>query len=162
MWGKFYFIFYQCISTPVKKPLYSQVFRFWSTEECRFTCMIFFIDHLKKLDHRLHMELDLQSLFGSMCIVHSSTHWLRPHNSPPPPRIRLVYDSLLVSQDIDDISLWPPWAGLNLFCFCSVKKQTIVSPFSKRISLVCFNLTLILKNLGSNFVIFIRAPGYND
>jgi hypothetical protein len=38
----------------------SQVFPFWSTEEFRFP-IIFLIDHLKKLDHRLHMELDLQS-----------------------------------------------------------------------------------------------------
>ncbi len=30
--------------------------------------------------HRLNMELDLQSLFGLH--VHSSTHWLRPRNSP--------------------------------------------------------------------------------
>jgi hypothetical protein len=37
------------------------------------------------------------------------------YNSPPPPRIGLVYDSLLVRQDIDDISLWPLdfyWTGM--------------------------------------------------
>jgi hypothetical protein len=35
--------------------------------------------------HRLNMELDLQSLFG--LYVHSCTHWLRPRNFPPSPRI---------------------------------------------------------------------------
>ncbi len=34
-------------------------------------------------DHRLNIELDLQSLFGLH--VHSCTHWLRPRNPPPPP-----------------------------------------------------------------------------
>ncbi len=35
--------------------------------------------------HRLNMDLDLQSLFGLH--VHSCTHWLRPCNNPPSPRI---------------------------------------------------------------------------
>ena len=34
-------------------------------------------------NHRLNMELDLQSLFGLH--VHSCTLWLRPRNPPPPP-----------------------------------------------------------------------------
>ncbi len=39
--------------------------------------------HVAPYDHRLNMELDLQSLFGFH--VYSCTHWLRPRNSPPPP-----------------------------------------------------------------------------
>ncbi len=35
--------------------------------------------------HRLNMGLDLQSLYGHH--VHSCTHWLRPRNRNPPPRI---------------------------------------------------------------------------
>ncbi len=34
--------------------------------------------------HALHMELDLQSLFG---LLYSCTHWPRPRNPPPSPRI---------------------------------------------------------------------------
>jgi hypothetical protein len=50
------------------------------------------------------MELDLQSLFGLH--VHSCTHWLRLRNSPPPPHLGLYTRVLLVSQKIDDISLF--------------------------------------------------------
>jgi hypothetical protein len=37
-------------------------------------------------NHRLNMELDLQSLYG-----HSCTHWLRPRKPPPPP-FGLIYE----------------------------------------------------------------------
>jgi hypothetical protein len=38
------------------------------------------------VNHRLNMELDLQSLFG-LNVVHSCTHWLGPRYplTPPPP-----------------------------------------------------------------------------
>jgi hypothetical protein len=55
-------------------------------------------------EHRLNMELDLQSLFGLH--VQSCTHWLRPRNPPAPPiwaHIRWRY----WSAKIDDISLCP-------------------------------------------------------
>ena len=38
--------------------------------------------------HRLNMELDLQSLFGLH--VHGFTHWLRPRNTPPPSAFGLI------------------------------------------------------------------------
>ncbi len=50
---------------------------------------------VKVRNHRLNMELDLQSLFGLH--VHSCTHLLRPRNSPPPlalpPAFGLIYES---------------------------------------------------------------------
>ncbi len=54
--------------------------------------------------------LDLQSLFGLH--VHSSTHWLRPRQ-PPPPRI---LGGRYWSAKVDDIPLWPP------VCTCSSKE----------------------------------------
>ncbi len=48
------------------------------------------------VSHRLKMKLDLQSLFGLH--VHSCTHWLRPHNTPPP-HLDSYTRALLVSQD---------------------------------------------------------------
>ncbi len=45
---------------------------------------------MKGFTHKLNMELDLQSLFGLH--VHSSTHWLRPRNSPPSPAFGLIYE----------------------------------------------------------------------
>jgi hypothetical protein len=36
-------------------------------------------------EHRLNMELDIQSLFRLH--VHSCSHWLSPRNPPPPPRM---------------------------------------------------------------------------
>ncbi len=53
--------------------------------------------------HRLNMELDLQSLFG--LYVHSCTHWLRPRNCLPPPRIWAHIRGRYWSAKIDDISL---------------------------------------------------------
>ena len=41
-------------------------------------------------DHRLSMELDLQSLFGLQCTA-MNTHWLRPRKSPPPSACGLIY-----------------------------------------------------------------------
>ena len=53
---------------------------------------------------RLNMEIDLQSLFGLH--VHSCTHWLRPRTPPPfPPHLGQYTRALLVSREIDDISL---------------------------------------------------------
>jgi hypothetical protein len=51
-------------------------------------------------DHRLNMELDLQSLFGIH--VHSYTHcrWLRPHKPQlPPAHLGSYTRALLVNQD---------------------------------------------------------------
>ncbi len=50
-------------------------------------------------DHRLNMELDLQSLFGLP--VHSCTHWLRPPQPPYPHPLYLGSHTkaLLVSQE---------------------------------------------------------------
>jgi hypothetical protein len=39
------------------------------------------------LCHRLNMQLDLQSFFGLLCTLYSSTDWLRPRQLPPSPRI---------------------------------------------------------------------------
>jgi hypothetical protein len=61
--------------------------------------------------HRLNMEVDLQSCFGSMSRdVHSCTHWLRLRNSPPPPspHIWAHIRGRYWSTKIDDISLWTP------------------------------------------------------
>ncbi len=55
---------------------------------------------------RLNMELDFQSVFGLH--VHSCTHWLRPRNPPPSPRIWAHIRGRYWSAKIDDISLWPP------------------------------------------------------
>ncbi len=57
--------------------------------------------------HRLNIELDLQNLFGLN--VHSCTHWLRAHKSPPP-EFGLIYDYYW-SAEIDDISVWPSEQG---------------------------------------------------
>jgi hypothetical protein len=46
-----------------------------------------------RLNHRLNMELDLQSLFGLH--VHSCTHWLRPRNPLPPPAFGLIYEGAI-------------------------------------------------------------------
>jgi hypothetical protein len=51
------------------------------------------------------MELDLQSLFGLHVL--SCTHWLRPRNPTPPPRIWAHIQGRYWSAKIDDISLWP-------------------------------------------------------
>jgi hypothetical protein len=61
--------------------------------------------HFNTVDNRLNMELDLQSLFGLH--VHSCIHWLRPRATPllPPPHLSSYTRAILVSQDIDDISL---------------------------------------------------------
>jgi len=60
-------------------------------------------------DHRLNMELDLQSLFGlhvTWCAqLTQLTHWLRPRN--PPPRLWAHVRGRYWSPKIDDISLWP-------------------------------------------------------
>ncbi len=45
--------------------------------------------------HRLNMELDLQSLVRLH--VHSCTHWLRPRNLPPPPHLGPYTRALLVT-----------------------------------------------------------------
>jgi hypothetical protein len=51
-------------------------------------------------EHRLIIELDLQSLFGLH--MHTRTHWLRPRN---PPRIWAHIRGRYWSASIDDISL---------------------------------------------------------
>ncbi len=56
-------------------------------------------------EHRLNMELDLQSLFGLH--VHSCTHLLRSR-TPSPPRIWAHIRGRWWSAKIDDISLCPP------------------------------------------------------
>ncbi len=63
--------------------------------------------------HRLNMELDLQILFG--LYVYSCTHWLRPCNSPFPPRIWAHIRGHYWSAKADDISLEPP-VGLHQSC----------------------------------------------
>ncbi len=58
-------------------------------------------------NHRLNMELDLQSLFWPLCTA--VPHWQRPRNrSPqplPPPRIWAQIRGRYWSAKIDDISL---------------------------------------------------------
>ncbi len=54
------------------------------------------------------MELDIQSLFGLH--VHSRTHWLRLRT--PLPHLGPFTRALLVSQDKNYISLWPPGGKL--------------------------------------------------
>ncbi len=54
------------------------------------------IHPVNTLDHRLNMELDLQSLFELH--VHSCTHWLRPRKSLPP-HLGSYTRALMVSQD---------------------------------------------------------------
>ncbi len=56
--------------------------------------------------HRLNMESDLQSLLGSS--VYSGSHWAKPRNSSPPPRIWAHIGGRYWSAKIDNISLWPP------------------------------------------------------
>jgi len=53
----------------------------------------------ERLQHRLNMQLDPQSLFGLH--VHSYTHWLRLRNPPPPtpPHLGSYTRALLFSQD---------------------------------------------------------------
>jgi hypothetical protein len=52
----------------------------------------------KEENHRLNMELELQSLYGLH--VHSCTHWLKPLDSPPPnSHLGLFTRALMVSQD---------------------------------------------------------------
>ncbi len=53
--------------------------------------------------HRLNMELDHQSLFGLRML--SCTHWLRPRNRNPIPRIWAHIRGRYWSAKIDDISL---------------------------------------------------------
>ncbi len=63
-------------------------------------------------NHRLNMELDLQSLLGFMSRdVYSCTHWLRPGwDHPRPPAFGLVYTrALLVSQDRRHLFV-TPWS----------------------------------------------------
>jgi hypothetical protein len=50
------------------------------------------------------MELDLQSLFGLLCV--RFTHWLRPRSSPP--RIWAQIRGRYWSANIGDISLYNP------------------------------------------------------
>ena len=75
-------------------------------------------------EHRLNMEVDLQSLFGLIpvhpCLgfmsrdVHSCIHWLRPRNTPPHPpsisRIRTRIRGRYWSAKRDAISLCNPLA----------------------------------------------------
>ncbi len=58
-------------------------------------------------DHRLNIEVDLQSLSSMSHDVHSCTHWLRPRNPLPSPRIGSRIRGRYWSAKIDDISLWP-------------------------------------------------------
>jgi hypothetical protein len=61
------------------------------------------------MPYRLTMEVDLQSLLGSMSRdLHICTHWLRARNSSPPPAFGLVLRGRYWSAKIDDISLNPP------------------------------------------------------
>ena len=79
-----------------------------------------------QVNHRLNMELHLQSLFGLH--VHSCTHWLRPRNSPPPsPTIWAHLWGRYWSAKIDDISLWP---SLYLQTFYSIFSLTEQGPLS--------------------------------
>jgi hypothetical protein len=46
------------------------------------------------INHRLKIELDLQSLFGFH--VHICTHWLRPATAtPPPPAFGRIYEGAI-------------------------------------------------------------------
>ncbi len=47
--------------------------------------------HWLGLEHRLNMELNLQSLYGHHVHVHVHVHWLRPRKPPPPPAFGLIY-----------------------------------------------------------------------
>ncbi len=51
--------------------------------------------------HMINMNIDLQSLLGLLTAVYSCNHWLRPRNSPPPPRPHLgsYTRALLVRQE---------------------------------------------------------------
>ncbi len=59
------------------------------------------------MHHRLNMELDIQCFLGFICIG-----WDPPTTPPPhPPAFGLIYEGAIgqpMSQDIDDVSLWPP------------------------------------------------------
>jgi hypothetical protein len=59
--------------------------------------------HAKDSNHRLNMELDIQSLFGLH--VDSCTHWLRPRNPTPTLHIWVHIRGRYWSAKIDDISL---------------------------------------------------------
>ncbi len=61
----------------------------------------------KSTNHRFNMELDLHSLFG-LPVHHSWTHWLRPRNPSPSPRIWTHIRGRCWSAKIDDIPLRPP------------------------------------------------------
>ncbi len=70
----------------------------------RWTITQYTQQHSFQLNHRLIIELDLQSLFG--LLVHSCTHWQRPANPPPPtphsvitPHLGSYTGALLVSQE---------------------------------------------------------------
>jgi hypothetical protein len=66
---------------------------------------------LHRSGHRLHMDLDLQSLFGLH--VRSCINWQRPRNNPPPPTPHLgsYTRGRYWSAKIGDISLWPSGSG---------------------------------------------------
>jgi hypothetical protein len=53
------------------------------------------------IDNRWSTKLDLQSLLGSMCTMHSYIHWLTPNHRPPPkhPHLGSYTRALFVSQD---------------------------------------------------------------
>jgi hypothetical protein len=55
--------------------------------------------------HRLNMELDLQSLFGLHVLIY--THWLRPRNPHPSPRIWAHIRGRYWSDKKDDIFFDP-------------------------------------------------------
>jgi hypothetical protein len=60
---------------------------------------------------RLNMKLDLQKF--TWATVYSCTHWLRPHNPPPPPQHLGSYTrALLVRQDRRHIFV-TPWPSLS-------------------------------------------------
>ncbi len=91
------------------------------------------IQPVNTLDHRLNMELDLQSLFELH--VHSCTHWLRPLNHPPP-AFGLIYEGskirrhLFVTPCIWCMVNWSSWnnsAALFRCCYITVKYATAAS-----------------------------------
>jgi hypothetical protein len=47
----------------------------------------------QSIEHRLNVELDLQSLFGLHVLVQSCIHWLRPWT--PPPAFGLIYEGAI-------------------------------------------------------------------
>ncbi len=103
-------------------------------------CLLFYFSICVKTTshwspHRLNMELDLHSLFRLH--VHSCTHWLRPRNNPPPPRIWAHMQGRYWSAEIDDISSWPPESP-------STSMIAHYRPFSKqRLITYCSNFLCI-------------------